>query len=96
MYPSNHGRAVIAANDTAGLPEVKTLSLLAGCRYLLKDTFSDVLPLPNTSYAAPSRGVMSWNPFTPSFRGNTIGDVTKGPALRMPFSPSGNQLRAYS
>ena len=35
--------------DTDGLPDVNTLSLLAGCRYLLKLTFNDVLPLPNTS-----------------------------------------------
>ena len=58
-------------------------------------TFSDVLPLPNTSKAAPMRGVMSWKPVTPRCSGkmkrlpNRLSDT-------MPFSPSGNQLHACS
>src|SRR5262249_62309774 len=35
------------------------LPTLAPCRYLPRLSFSDVLPLPKTSYAAPMRGVMS-------------------------------------
>src|ERR1700755_1160887 len=39
-------------------PEAR-LPTLAPCRYLPALTLSAVLPLPNRSYAAPTRGVMS-------------------------------------
>ena len=58
-------------------------------------TFTDVLPFPNRSYAAPIRGVMSWKPVTPSCRGKMKRLPNRLSAV-MPFSPSGNQLHACS
>src|SRR5580765_7407908 len=46
---SVQARLVVCWNVTAELPIVYCASLLAACRYLLTLTFSDVLPLPNTS-----------------------------------------------
>ena len=75
---------------------VNTLSLLAGSRYLLTFTRSDVRPLPNKSYAAPIRGVMSLKPVTPSDRGNRKGVARNCDGAVTPFSPSGYQLHACS
>src|SRR5262252_2731249 len=57
---SVQARLVVCWNVTAPFAMVYCASLLAACRYLLTFAFSDVLPLPKTSYAAPIRGVMSW------------------------------------
>ena len=57
----------------AGFMKVYRSWLFALCRYLPTFTFSDVFPVPNTSYAAPMRGVMSLKPFTPSVRENMMG-----------------------
>src|ERR1041385_5573323 len=44
----------------------------AAARYLPMFNFTDVLPFPNTSYAAPKRGVMSLYD-VPSCAGKTVG-----------------------
>src|SRR5216117_2781059 len=44
---------------SAGFAVYARLLTLAPCRYFPRLTFSAVLPVPNTSYAAPIRGVMS-------------------------------------
>src|SRR6185369_16665392 len=90
-------RVVVAVNEAAELPMMNGPSLLAGCRYLLKLPFTDVLPLPNTSHATPMRGVMSLKPVTPSFSGNWNGVGWKRDGANTPFSPPpGNQLQACS
>src|SRR5689334_22868880 len=91
-------RAVVAVKDPApaGLPMMNGPSLLAGCRYLLKLPFTDVLPLPKTSHAAPMRGVMSLKPSTPFFSGNWNGVAWNRDGANTPFSPPGNQLQACS
>src|SRR5665213_719971 len=49
----------------------------AAARYLPTFTFTDVLPLPNTSYAAPKRGVMSLYD-VPACAGKTVGVSMNG------------------
>src|SRR5205823_8016085 len=56
LFESVHDRFVVCWNVTAGLPIVYCASLFAACRYLLTFTFTDVLPLPKTSYATPILG----------------------------------------
>ena len=84
------------ANETAGLPDVNTLSLLAGCRYLLKLALNGRLAVAEhvVGEAHARRDVVE--PFTPSVSGNTIGAELYGDVPRMPFSPPGNQLHACS
>ena len=47
------------ADRSAGFAVYARLLTLAPCRYLPTFTLSDVFPFPNTSYAAPRRGVTS-------------------------------------
>lgn len=96
LFVSAQLRTVVDWYVTPGFLMVKTLSLFAGSRYLLTLTRSDVLPLPNKSYAAPMRGVMSWKPVTPSDRGNVNGVARNSDGAKTPFSPSGYQLHACS
>jgi hypothetical protein len=56
---SFQARDVVVWKVTPGLLMVYASPAYALCRYLLTFTFSAVLPLPKTSYAAPIRGVMS-------------------------------------
>src|SRR6266542_2535610 len=68
-FPSVQLRVVVCWNVTAGVSVVYRLPFCAVSRYLLIFTFTDVLPFPKRSYAAPMRGVTSLKPVTPSCRG---------------------------
>src|SRR5580765_3174330 len=57
-----------------GFAFASRLPTLAPCRYLPALTLSAVLPVPKTSYAAPTRGVMSLYPVTPG----VFGKLTPG------------------
>src|SRR5262245_27420035 len=58
--------------------------------------FSAVLPLPNTSYATPNRGVRSLYAFTPSVRGNVIGAALNFETTLVPSPSAGLKLHARS
>src|SRR5262245_7711660 len=72
-------------------PETR-LPTLAPCRYLPTLTLSAVLPVPNTSYAAPMRGVMSLYPVTPG----VLGKLTPGKNVLAGCVTAGNQLHGWS
>src|SRR4051812_35177675 len=57
--------------------------VFAACRYLPAFTLSDVLPLPKTSIARPTRGVMSLYESTPLVSGKLIavGRNRSGPTV---------------
>ena len=72
-------------------------SAVAADMYLPALAFSAVLPLPNRSYTAPTRGVRSLNPVTLSFRPNLTGTGPKRVVWSVPLPPAGAQLvtRSY-
>src|SRR5439155_11631563 len=77
---------------SAGFAVYARLLTLAPCRYLPRLTLSAVLPVPNTSNAAPMRGVMSLYPVTPSVRAK----LAPGKNRDWGSVCAGNQLHGWS
>src|SRR6185436_15208704 len=69
---SVHTRVVVVCRRPLGRSAAYARPFCAAWRYLPTLILTDVLPLPNTSMAAPARGVMSLYEWTPSVYGNVM------------------------
>src|SRR5437868_6648565 len=59
LFRSVHARVVLTATRISGFKSRSVLVAEKASMYFPRFTFSAVLPFPNRSYAAPTRGVMS-------------------------------------
>src|SRR5215813_4339895 len=73
LFASVHVRVTEVEMRDSGLVNAPVIELpSAAARYLPMLNFTDVLPLPKTSYARPNRGVRSLYD-VPACAGNTVG-----------------------
>src|SRR5580704_4904732 len=78
LFASVQVRVTEVAMRDSGLVSAPVIELpSAAARYLPTLTFSEVLPLPNTSYAAPNRGVTSLYD-VPACAGKMVGARMNG------------------